>query len=51
MKQIQIIIPDSVLDDVDEVLKDKQVGGITHYRVERRGITKADACCWESTMK
>jgi nitrogen regulatory protein P-II 1 len=40
MKQIQIIIPDRGLKDVDEVL---MVGGMAHYRVEGRGITKAEA--------
>ncbi|MGA7369603.1 MAG: P-II family nitrogen regulator [Nitrososphaeraceae archaeon] len=43
MKQIQIIIPDRALKDVDGILKDAQVGGMTHYRVEGRGTTKAEA--------
>jgi nitrogen regulatory protein P-II 1 len=43
MKQIQIIIPDRALKDVDEILTDAQVGGMTHYRVEGRGTTKAEA--------
>ena len=41
MKQIQIIIPDRALKDVDEILGEAQVGGMTHYRVEGRGTTKA----------
>lgn len=42
MKQIQVIIPDRALKDVDEILRDAQVGGMTHYRVEGRGTTKAE---------
>ena len=34
MKQIQIIIPDRALKDVDEILREAQVGGMTHYKVE-----------------
>jgi nitrogen regulatory protein P-II 1 len=40
MKQIQIIIPDRALKDVDEILREAQVGGMTHYRMEGRGTTK-----------
>jgi nitrogen regulatory protein P-II 1 len=36
MKQIQIVIPDGALKDVDEVLRETQVGGMTHHRVEGR---------------
>ncbi len=43
MKQIQIVIPDRALKDVDEILGEAQVGGMTHYRVEGRGTTKAEA--------
>ena len=43
MKQIQIVIPDRALKDVDEILREAQVGGMTHYRVEGRGTTKAEA--------
>jgi nitrogen regulatory protein P-II 1 len=43
MKQIQIVIPDRALKDVDEILRRVQVGGMTHYRVEGRGTTKAEA--------
>ena len=43
MKQIQIVIPDRALKDVDEILGEAQVGGMTHCRVEGRGTTKAEA--------
>jgi nitrogen regulatory protein P-II 1 len=43
MKQIQIIIPDRALKDVNEILREAQVGGMTHYRVEGRGTTTAEA--------
>jgi nitrogen regulatory protein P-II 1 len=43
MKQIQIVIPDGALKDVDEVLRETQVGGTTHHRVEGRGTTRAEA--------
>lgn len=42
MKQIEIIIPDRVLKDVNDILRDAQVGGMTHYRVQGRGATKAE---------
>ena len=42
MKQIQIIIPDRAPKDVDEILGEAQVGGMTHYRVDGRGTTKAE---------
>ncbi len=52
MKQIQIIIPDRALKDVDEILREAQVGGMTHYRVEGRGTTKAqEVAVGRSTMK
>ena len=52
MKQIQIVIPDRALKDVDEILREAQVGGMTHYRVEGRGTTKAEAVAGgRGTMK
>lgn len=52
MKQIQIIIPDRSLKDVDEILREAQVGGMTHYRVEGRGTTEAEAVAvGRGTMK
>ena len=52
MKQIQIIIPDRALKDVDEILREAQVGGMTHYGVEGRGTTKAEAVAGgRGTMK
>jgi nitrogen regulatory protein PII len=40
MKQIQIIISDRALKDVDDILNDTPVGGMTHHRVEGRGIQR-----------
>ena len=52
LKQIQIIIPDRSLKDVDEILKEAQIGGMTHHRVEGRGTTKAEAVAvGRGTMK
>ena len=52
MKQIQIIIPDRGLKDVDEILREAHVGGMTHYRVEGRGTTKAESVAvGRGTMK
>ena len=52
MKQIQIIIPDRALKNVDEILEEARVGGMTHYRVEGRGTTKAEAIAvGRGTMK
>jgi nitrogen regulatory protein P-II 1 len=34
MKQIQIVIPNSVIDDLNDILKNAQVGGMSHYRIE-----------------
>jgi nitrogen regulatory protein P-II 1 len=51
MKQIQIMIPDRALKDVDEILREAQVGGMT-YRVEGRGTTKAqEVAVGRGTMK
>lgn len=37
MKKMEQIIPDRRLDDVLEILKDANVGGMSHYRIEGRG--------------
>jgi nitrogen regulatory protein P-II 1 len=43
MKKIEIIIPHRRLNEVSEILKSANTGGMTHYRVAGRGITKAEA--------
>ena len=40
---MEIIIPHRKLKDVSEILKSANTGGMTHYRVAGRGITKAEA--------
>ena len=42
MKKIEIIIPDRELQTVGAILKDNNIGGMSHYRVEGKGITKAE---------
>jgi nitrogen regulatory protein P-II 1 len=42
MKQIQIVIPDSELDALNEILKNAHVGGMSHYRMEGREHTKPE---------
>jgi hypothetical protein len=36
MKEIQIFVPDQVLKDVNDMLKESQVGGMSHYRIQRK---------------
>jgi nitrogen regulatory protein P-II 1 len=43
MKKMEIIIPHRRLNDVSEILKSANTGGMTHYKVAGRGITKAEA--------
>lgn len=42
MKKLEIIIPHRKLDDVSEILKDANTGGMSHYRIEGRGKIKAE---------
>jgi nitrogen regulatory protein P-II 1 len=42
MKKIELFIPDRRLDDVVEVLKDANIGGMSHYRIEGRGKIKPE---------
>ena len=42
LKRIEIIIPHDKLADAHNVLKDANVGGISHYRIEGSGRVKAD---------
>jgi nitrogen regulatory protein P-II 1 len=43
MKKMEIIIPHRKLNEVSEILKSANTGGMTHYKVAGRGITKAEA--------
>jgi nitrogen regulatory protein P-II 1 len=40
MKRIEIIIAHGMLADVHEILKDVNVGGMSHYRIEGSGRVK-----------
>jgi len=42
MKRIEIIIPHRALKDVHEVLRDLNTGGMSYYKIEGGGKTKAD---------
>ena len=41
MKKLEIIIPHRRLDDVSEILKSANTGGMSHYKIEGRGKVKA----------
>jgi len=43
MKKMEIINPHRRLNDASEILKSAKTGGMTHYKVAGRGITKAEA--------
>jgi hypothetical protein len=38
MKHIEIIIPDRKLKCANEVIRDANTGGMSYYRIERRGV-------------
>jgi nitrogen regulatory protein P-II 1 len=42
MKRIEQFIPDRRLDNLIEVLKDANIGGMSHYRIEGRGKIKPE---------
>ena len=42
MKKMELFIPDRRLDDVIEVLKDANIGGISQYRIEGMGKIKPE---------
>jgi nitrogen regulatory protein PII len=42
MKKIEIILPHGMLPDVHSVLKDLNVGGMSHYEIEGSGRVKED---------
>jgi nitrogen regulatory protein P-II 1 len=43
MKKLEIIIPNRRLNDVSEILKDANTGGMSYTRIEGRGRVKAEA--------
>lgn len=43
MKKLELFIPDRMLDEVSEILKDANISGMSHYRIEGRGKVKAEA--------
>ncbi|HET6730782.1 MAG TPA: P-II family nitrogen regulator [Nitrososphaeraceae archaeon] len=43
MKKLELFIPDRTLDEVSDILKDANVGGMSHYRIEGRGRVKPEA--------
>jgi nitrogen regulatory protein P-II 1 len=52
MKRVEIIIPHRRLDDVNEILKSANTGGMSHYRIEGRGKVKAqEVAVGRGTMK
>jgi nitrogen regulatory protein P-II 1 len=50
MKKLEIIIPHRRLDDVSEILKDANTGGMSHYRIEGRGKIKAEPVAGEQRV-
>ena len=42
MKEIQIFVPDQALMDVNNILKELKVGGMSHYRIHGRGSSKSE---------
>ena len=52
MKRLEIIIPHRRLDDVNEIVKSANTGGMSHYRIEGRGKVKAqEVAVGRGTMK
>ena len=52
MKEIQIFVPDHALNDVNDILKKSQVGGMSHYRIHGRGSAKpAEVAVGLGTMR
>jgi nitrogen regulatory protein P-II 1 len=37
MKKLEVIIPDKAFNDVNNLLAQARVGGVTHYRIDGRG--------------
>jgi nitrogen regulatory protein P-II 1 len=42
MKKLEIIIPHIRLNNVSEILKSANTGGMSHYKIEGRGKVKAE---------
>ncbi len=40
MKKVEIIIPDRMLDEINQILKDMHIGGMSVTRIEGRGRVK-----------
>ena len=52
MKRVEIIIPHRRLDEVNEILKSANTGGMSHHKVEGRGKVKAqEVAVGRGTMK
>ena len=52
MKKLEIIIPHRRLDDVSEILRSANTGGMSHYKIEGRGKVKAqEVAVGRGTMK
>jgi len=52
VKRLEIIIPHRRLDDVKEILKSANTGGMSHYKSEGRGKVKAqEVAVGRGTMK
>jgi nitrogen regulatory protein P-II 1 len=52
MKKLEIIIPHRRLEEVSEILKNANTGGMTQYKVEGRGKMKAEeVAVGRGTMK
>jgi nitrogen regulatory protein P-II 1 len=52
MKRLEIIIPHRRLDDVNEILKSANTGGMSHYKIEGRGKVKPqEVAVGRGTMK
>ncbi len=42
MKKIEVIVPDREIDTVSGILKDNNIGGMHHYRIQGKGNIKAE---------
>ena len=52
MKKLEIIIPHRRLDDVSEILKNANTGGMSQYKIQGRGKVKAqEVAVGRGTMK
>ena len=43
LKKFEIIIPHRKLDVVSQILKNTNTGGMSHYKIERRGKVKPES--------